>query len=47
VADALPEQARSSVETATGYKTTVVLTFTPPWSKDNLPLEAKLALGIL
>lgn len=47
VADALPEQARAAVEAATSLKTTLSLTFDPPWSKENLPLEAKLALGLL
>lgn len=47
VAEELPEQARQAVAQATGLATTVRLTFTPAWSKDNLPLEAKLALGLL
>lgn len=47
VAGELPEQARLAVQTATGYATTVTLTFTPPWNKDTLPLDAKLALGLL
>lgn len=47
VAEELPRQVQQAVADATGYKTTLTLTFDPPWSKENLPLEAKLALGIL
>ncbi len=47
VAEELPRQAQQAVQTATGYPTTLTLTFSPPWKKDNLPLEAKLALGLL
>lgn len=47
VAEELPKQAQAAVAAATGFKTTLTLTFTPPWSKENLPLEAKLALGLL
>jgi FeS assembly SUF system protein len=47
VAEELPRQVQAAVKDATGYTTTLKLTFDPPWSKDNLPLEAKLALGLL
>lgn len=47
VADELPKQAAQAVQAATGFPTTFTLTFDPPWQKENLPLEAKLALGIL
>ncbi len=47
VAEELPKQAQLAVSQATGFATTLTLTFTPPWNKNNLPLEAKLALGIL
>ncbi len=47
VAEELPRQAQQAVARATGLAATVTLTFTPPWNKDNLPLEAKLALGLL
>jgi metal-sulfur cluster biosynthetic enzyme len=47
VAEELPKQAQAAVQQATGYTTTLTLTFTPAWDKANLPLEAKLALGIL
>lgn len=47
VAEELPRQAQAAVAAATGYTTTLTLTFTPPWKKENLPLEAKLALGLL
>lgn len=47
VAEELPKQAQSAVSQATGFATTLTLTFTPPWNKNNLPLEAKLALGLL
>jgi metal-sulfur cluster biosynthetic enzyme len=47
VAAELPEQARLAVQQATGYTTTVTLTFTPPWDKSTLSLDAKLALGLL
>ena len=47
VAEELPRQAQNAVQNATGYATTLTLTFDPPWKKDNLPLEAKLALGLL
>lgn len=47
VAEELPKQAQYAVSQATGLLTTLTLTFTPPWNKNNLPLEAKLALGIL
>jgi metal-sulfur cluster biosynthetic enzyme len=47
VAEELPKQAQSAVSQATGFPTTITLTFTPPWNKNNLPLEAKLALGLL
>jgi len=47
VAEELPRQVQAAVQAATGLATTITLTFTPPWSKDNLPLEAKLALGLL
>lgn len=47
VAEELPRQAQNAVQNATGYATTLNLTFDPPWKKENLPLEAKLALGLL
>jgi metal-sulfur cluster biosynthetic enzyme len=47
VAEELPKQAQAAVEKATGFATTLKLTFDPPWRRENLPLEAKLALGIL
>lgn len=47
VAEELPRQAQQAVANATGFATTLTLTFTPPWKKENLPLEAKLALGLL
>ena len=47
VAEELPRQVQATVAEATGYTTTLTLTFDPPWSRENLPLEAKLALGIL
>jgi FeS assembly SUF system protein len=47
VAEELPRQAQAAVAEATGLQTTLKLTFDPPWTKDNLPLEAKLALGLL
>jgi metal-sulfur cluster biosynthetic enzyme len=47
VAEELPKQAQQAVSQATNFTTTLTLTFTPPWNKDNLPLEAKLALGLL
>ena len=47
VAEELPKQAQSAVSQATGFTTTLTLTFTPPWNKNNLPLEAKLTLGLL
>lgn len=47
VAEELPRQVQAAVATTTGFSTTLTLTFTPAWSKENLPLEAKLALGIL
>lgn len=47
VAEELPRQVQATVAKATGYTTTLTLTFTPPWSKENLPIEAKLALGLL
>lgn len=47
VAEELPKAAQAAVATATGYTTKVVLTFDPPWDKAKLPLEAKLALGLL
>lgn len=47
VAEELPKQAQAAVSQATGFATTLTLTFTPPWNKDNLPFEAKLALGLL
>lgn len=47
VAEELPRQVQQAVAATTGYTTTLTLTFTPPWSKENLPLEAKLALGLL
>ncbi|MCA3244577.1 MAG: DUF59 domain-containing protein [Alphaproteobacteria bacterium] len=47
VAEELPKQAQAAVAGATGYTTRVVLTFDPPWDKTKLPLEAKLALGLL
>lgn len=47
VAEELPRQAQNAVANATGYATTLTLTFDPPWKKENLPLEAKLALGLL
>lgn len=47
VAEELPRQAQAAVAEATGLKTTLKLTFDPPWKKENLPLEAKLALGLL
>lgn len=47
VAEELPRQAQAAVAEATGLQTTLKLTFDPPWSKDKLPLEAKLALGLL
>lgn len=47
VAEELPRQAQQAVANTTGFATTLTLTFTPPWNKENLPLEAKLALGLL
>jgi metal-sulfur cluster biosynthetic enzyme len=47
VAGELPEHARQAVATATGFTTTLTITFDPPWDKKNLSLEAKLSLGIL
>ena len=47
VAEELPKQVQAAVQQATGYATTLTLTFDPPWDKANLPLEAKLALGLL
>ncbi|PZP39048.1 MAG: hypothetical protein DI585_05405 [Pseudomonas fluorescens] len=47
VAEELPKQAQQAVASATGYTTTLTLTFSPPWKKDNLPLDVKLALGLL
>jgi FeS assembly SUF system protein len=47
VAEELPRQAQNAVANATGYATSLTLTFDPPWKKENLPLEAKLALGLL
>lgn len=47
VAEELPKQVQAAVAAATGYTTSLTLTFDPPWSKETLPLEAKLALGIL
>ncbi|NBU72622.1 MAG: DUF59 domain-containing protein [Proteobacteria bacterium] len=47
VAEELPKQAQQAVEKATNLTTTLTLTFTPKWSKENLNLEAKLALGLL
>lgn len=47
VAEELPKQAQAAVAEATGLETTLKLTFDPPWRKENLPLEAKLALGLL
>lgn len=47
VAEELPRQAQNAVTNATGYATSLTLTFDPPWKKENLPLEAKLALGLL
>lgn len=47
VAEELPKQAQNAVSQATNFPTTVTLTFTPPWNKDNLPFEARLALGLL
>jgi len=47
VAEELPRQAQKAVANATGYATTLTLTFDPPWKKENLPLEAKLTLGLL
>lgn len=47
VADELPKQAAAAVQAATNLATAFTLTFDPPWQKENLPLEAKLALGIL
>lgn len=47
VAEELPKQAQDAVAKATGYVTRVTLTFDPPWDKNTLSLEAKLALGLL
>lgn len=47
VAEELPKAAQNAVSQATGFATTLTLTFTPAWNKNNLPLEAKLALGLL
>ncbi len=47
VAEELPKQAQAAVAGATGYETTLKLTFDPPWKKDNLSLDVKLALGLL
>lgn len=47
VAEELPKQVQAAVSQATQFPTTLTLTFTPPWNKNNLPLEAKLALGLL
>lgn len=47
VAEELPKQAQAAVAQATGYATDIKLTFDPPWNRENLPIEAKLALGIL
>ena len=47
VAEELPKQAQAAVANAIGYEVQVKLTFDPPWNRENLPIEAKLALGIL
>lgn len=47
VAEELPRQAQQAVQGATGYATTLSLTFDPPWSKETLSLEAQLTLGLL
>ncbi len=47
VAEELPKAAQAAVANATGYNTRIILTFDPPWDKNKLPLEAKLALGLL
>ncbi|MFO0500393.1 MAG: iron-sulfur cluster assembly protein [Pseudomonadota bacterium] len=47
VAEELPKQAQAAVVKTTGYEVEVKLTFDPPWNRENLPIEAKLALGIL
>lgn len=47
VAEELPRQVQAAVAEVTGFTTTLTLTFDPPWKKENLSLEAKLALGIL
>ncbi|MBI1309113.1 MAG: DUF59 domain-containing protein [Proteobacteria bacterium] len=47
VAEILPKQVQEKVAAATGYTTTLTLTFDPPWNRENLPLDAKLALGLL
>lgn len=47
VAEELPKQAQAAVADATGYATSLKLTFDPPWNKNNLTLDVKLALGLL
>ena len=47
VAEELPKQAQMAVSHATGLATTLKLTFDPPWNKNDLTLDVKLALGLL
>lgn len=47
VAEELPKQAQEAVSRATGLATTLKLTFDPPWNKNGLSFEVKLALGLL
>ncbi|RYG60944.1 MAG: DUF59 domain-containing protein [Alphaproteobacteria bacterium] len=47
VAEELPRQAQAAVAAATGFATTLKLTFDPPWNKNDLTLDVKLALGLL
>lgn len=47
VAEELPKQAQEAVSQATGLATTLKLTFDPPWNKNDLSFDVKLALGLL
>ena len=48
VAESLPEEVRTKVENLENVnKSTVTITFEPPWDKDFMSEEAKLELGLL
>ena len=48
VAESLPEEVRTKVENLESVnKSTVTITFEPPWDKDFMSEEAKLELGML